>query len=472
MVGNSSEAKRARAKRRSRDRRGRFLKESEKLTLYNGQHIHRMLPINDPGISEKIFSIDESPFDVQHLEAKDANLKVVIMGPKRSGKTTYVQALINYLSNQLAIQMRARLLAEGDDPLTLKRMQEMEDFITQGNLPLATQSAKPYASGQGPANFSDPRKPMKFVFENGQPVPIRSLQITDVAGEDMDSIETMRLYADAIAEADLIIFLVDPLQIKHVRVALAGRPLPEEGGADPFRVLLNLGDLMQEIKPQVNPKQKYAVVISKFDGIEELSNSSDNHMSGTITSGLAVTRDPMTNKKATATELADLQDNLRVHNESIAILERLKAGDFLTLVKNKLPLAQYFVVSALGHSTYNDRLDSAGISSFRISDPLRWAAATTPSDQTMILAIRDMYDNEGTSSRFVVSNNQADPLENSTVSPSPKTQPLYRPQQAQEVDESEIEVSDQSEDYEEAAAIEEETAIEEDNTDGESESKA
>jgi hypothetical protein len=481
MVGNSSEAKSARAKRRSRDRRGRFLKESEKLTLYNGVHIHRMLPINDPGISEKVFSIDESPFEVSHLEAKDANLKIVIMGPKRSGKTTYVQALINYLSNQLAIQMRARMLAEGDDELTLKRMQEMEDFITQGNLPLATQSAKPYASGQGPANFSDPRKPMKFLFENGQPVPIRSLQITDVAGEDMDSIETMRLYSEAIAEADLIIFLVDPLQIKHVRVALAGRPLPEEGGADPFRVLLNLGDLMQEIKAEVNPKQKYAVVISKFDGIEELSNSPDNHMSGTITPGLAVTRDPMTNKKATATELADLQDNLRVHNEAIAILERLKAGDFLTLVKNKLPLAQYFVVSALGHSTYNDRLDSAGISSFRISDPIRWAAATKPSDQTMILAMKDMYENEDTSSRFVVNATTLAPVPNLTVSPSPKSEPLYATEQAEDEDESEIEVPDQTEDEVQEASIDEdnqdgddveETSIDEDNQDGEPESKA
>jgi outer membrane biosynthesis protein TonB len=60
----------------------------------------------------------------------------------------------------------------------------------------------------------------------------------------------------------------------------------------------------------------------------------------------------------------------------LAILERLRAGDFVTLVKNKLPSAQYFVVSALGHSSYNDRMDSAGISSFRISDPIRWAAST------------------------------------------------------------------------------------------------
>jgi hypothetical protein len=84
----------------------------------------------------------------------------------------------------------------------------------------------------------------------------------------------------------------------------------------------------------------------------------------------------MTNSLATSEKLADIQDNARVHNEALAILERLRAGDFVTLVKNKLPFAQYFVVSALGHSSYNDRMDSAGISSFRISDPIRWAAAT------------------------------------------------------------------------------------------------
>lgn len=450
MVGNTSDAKRARAKRRSRDRRGRFLKESEKLTLYNGSHIHRMLPIKDPTITETIFSIDETRFAVEHVEAKDANLKVVIIGPKRSGKTTYVQALINYLRNQLAIQMRARLIAEGDDEYTIKKLQEMEGFITQGNLPLATQSAKPFASGSGPISLNDPRKPMKFVFENGESVPIRSLQITDVAGEDMDELETMRLYKDAISQADLVIFLVDPLQIKHVRVALAGRPLPQEGGADPFKVLLNLGTLIDEIRPTLNVGQKYAVVISKFDGIEELSDTDHTHMSGTITPGIAVTRDPMTNRKATPTELADLEDNLRVHNEAIAILERLKAGDFLTLVKNKLPLAQYFVVSALGHASYNDRLDSAGISSFRISDPIRWAAATKPTVQTMVATVKGLYEDESAGGKVPGSGLQ-EPVAapNLSVKPEPLAEPFFsNPQADEEPAEPEIEVSpDQAEEY-------------------------
>jgi hypothetical protein len=376
MVGNSTEAKSARAKRRSRDSKGRFKSEAEKFTLYPGTQFHRMVPIVDPAVSETIFSIDETQYPVQSSPARDAQLKVVIMGPKRSGKTTYVQALVNYLSNQLAVQMRSRLIAEDNDEYTIKKLQEMESFISLGNLPQATQSASPFASGSGPASLDDPRQPMKFLFENGESVPIRSLHLTDVAGEDMDKLETMRHYSDSVANADLIVFLVDPLQIKQVRVALAGRPLPQEGGADPFNVLLNLATLMKEIEGRVKPNQKFAVVISKFDGIEDLSVSSDNPMSGTITPGLAVTRDPMTNSRATSESLADLQDNIRVNNEAIAILERLRAGDFLTLVKNKLPMAQYFVVSALGHASYNDKMDSAGISSFRISDPLRWAAAT------------------------------------------------------------------------------------------------
>lgn len=375
MVGNSREAKRERARRQSREK-GRFKKESEKFTLYDANHFTRLIPVKNPAISETIFSIDETEYPIQSSRAQDVSLKVVIMGPKRSGKTTYVQALINYLNNQLAVQMRARLLPEDNDEYTLKKMQEMESFVTEGNLPQATQSASPFASGSNATSLTDPRKPMKFFFENGEPVPIKRLEITDVAGEDMDKLETMKLYSKQVAEADLIIFLVDPLQIKQVRVALAGKPLPQEGGADPFNVLRNLGELIQQNQERLNVNQKYAVVISKFDGIEDLSATPDNHMSGTITPGLAVTRDPMTNTEATFDKLADIQDNARVHNEALAILERLRAGDFVTLVKNKLPSAQYFVVSALGHASYNDRMDSAGISSFRISDPIRWAAST------------------------------------------------------------------------------------------------
>ena len=375
MVGNSREAKRERALRRKREK-GKFAKESEKFTLYDANHFTRLIPVKNPAISETIFSIDETEYPIQSSRAQDVSLKVVIMGPKRSGKTTYVQALINYLNNQLAVQMRARLLPEDNDEYTLKKMQEMESFVTEGNLPQATQSASPFASGSNATSLTDPRKPMKFFFENGEPVPIKRLEITDVAGEDMDKLETMDLYSKQVAEADLIIFLVDPLQIKQVRVALAGKPLPQEGGADPFNVLRNLGELIERNQERLSPNQKYAVVISKFDGIEDLSSTPDNHMSGTITPGLAVTRDPMTNTEATFDKLADIQDNARVHNEALAILERLRAGDFVTLVKNKLPSAQYFVVSALGHASYNDRMDSAGISSFRISDPIRWAAST------------------------------------------------------------------------------------------------
>ena len=376
MVGNSREAKRQRAFRRSREKSGRFKAEQEKFTLYDANHFSRLLPVSNPSLTETIFSIDQTEYPISTSPAVDVELKVVIMGPKRSGKTTYVQALINYLSNQFAVQMRARLIAEGSDEYTLKKMQEMESFITQGNLPQATQSASPFVSGAGASSLTDPRKPMKFIFENGESVPIKKLHITDVAGEDMDRLETMRHYADSIAEADLVVFLVDPLQIRQVRVALAGKPLPQEGGADPFNVLLNLSEMMAERVDVTNPNQKFAVVISKFDGIEDLSGTPDNHMTGTITPGLAVTRDPMTNSQATTDKLADIQDNARVHNEALSILERLRAGDFVTLVKNKLPFAQYFVVSALGHSSYNDRMDSAGISSFRISDPIRWAAAT------------------------------------------------------------------------------------------------
>jgi hypothetical protein len=431
MVGNSTQAKSERAKRRSRDSRGRFKSESEKFTLYPGTNFHRMVPIVDPAVNETIFSIDETQYPVQANPAVDTDLKVVIMGPKRSGKTTYVQALVNYLSNQLSVQMRSRLIAEDSDEYTIKKLQEMESFISLGNLPQATQSASPFASGSGPASLNDPRKPMKFLFENGESVPIRRLHLTDVAGEDMDKLETMRLYSDSLAEADLIVFLVDPLQIKQVRVALAGKPLPQEGGADPFNVLLNLATLMKEIEQSVKPNQKFAVVISKFDGIEDLSTSSDNPMSGTITPGMAVTRDPMTNSKATSTALADLQDNIRVNNEAIAVLERLRAGDFLTLVKNKLPMAQYFVVSALGHASYNDKMDSAGISSFRISDPIRWAAATMIQEQISNTSVQTSNTAETEPAEWT------DARSSSVVAPSPTKENMILSQESAEYEQAE-----------------------------------
>jgi hypothetical protein len=199
-------------------------------------------------------------------------------------------------------------------------------------------------------------------------VPLSSVQLVDVAGEDMDSLETMRFYKDALLKADLVIFLMDPLQLPTVQTALAGFPLPPKG-TDPFLVMQHLTSIFNENPGARNPNQHLAVTLSKFDSFGKISEMQGSPISGLIQNGMQITRDPNSN----ASYLYNQLDGHLVQEEILSILERLGIAPFRSLVQNTFGLAaRYFVISSLGHGTHAAQMDAAGITSYRVSDPIRW----------------------------------------------------------------------------------------------------
>lgn len=309
----------------------------------------------------------------------NASLSVVLIGAKQSGKTTYVQALLNYFEQQLSATLGAKLMPlDETDQIAVQRLDEMRKFVSSGRLPEATRSARPFMNQapDAPKDPMDPTKSLNFKFFNGGDVPLSEIKLIDVAGEDMDSLETMKFYEKAIRKADLIIFLMDPLQLGQVRAILSGTPLPPQG-TDPFTVLNNLIQVLEQSPEERNPKQKVAITLSKFDSFESITEMSGNAMTGLIQKGMQLTRDPNTN----AQYLYNSMDGSVLESEILGILERLNIAPFTALVRNSFPInsARYFVVSSLGHSTHAERMDSAGITSYRISDPIRWAISSSRS---------------------------------------------------------------------------------------------
>jgi hypothetical protein len=141
--------------------------------------------------------------------------------------------------------------------------------------------------------------------------------------------------------------------------------------------LNNLIQVLEEAPDQRNPKQKVAITLSKFDSFESITEMSGNAMTGLIQKGMQLTRDPNTN----AQYLYNSMDGSVLESEILGILDRLNIAPFTSLVRNSFPgdSARYFVVSSLGHSTHAERMDSAGITSYRISDPIRWALSASRS---------------------------------------------------------------------------------------------
>lgn len=323
-----------------------------------------------------VFSIDERVGNFPTVSLSEAaintELKIVLVGAKQSGKTTFVQALLNYFEQQLSQIMRARLvLNDESDQISKLRLEEMHKFVQSGILPPGTRSARQFMSAApgAPKDPSDPTQPLNFKFFNGGNVPLASVKLVDVAGEDMDSLETMRFYQDALLKADLVLFLMDPLQLPSVQTALAGFPLPPQG-TDPFLVMQHLTTIFNENAANRNPNQRLAVTLSKFDSFEKISSMQGSPISGLIQKGMQITRDPNSN----ASYLYNQLDGHLVQEEILSILDRLQIAPFKSLVHHTFGLAaRYFVISSLGHGTHAAQMDAAGITSYRVSDPIRWA---------------------------------------------------------------------------------------------------
>lgn len=319
-------------------------------------------------IIDSVIASQSQPLSEDAVQQK--TLSVAILGAKQSGKTTYLQALLNYFDQQFSAKYSTKLTAPEGNTLSESRLLALQEFIKSGTLPEATTSAGPFAlKGDAPGNEKDPRTPIQFEF-GGKASPIKNIDIYDLAGEDMDSPQSMAFYEDQLAKVDLIILLVDPMQ-GTLREVLRGAVAAPPKGTAPFDVLMNLEGVIEKVGNR-NPAQKLAVVVSKFDGIEVAAEMKGTPIFDMLDKGLSMTRDVNTN----STMQYNDRDGITLDKEALALIG--KFGDmaaFTRALKDSEVFGRKrcFIVSSLGHSTDATRMDKAGITSFRISDPILWA---------------------------------------------------------------------------------------------------
>lgn len=296
-------------------------------------------------------------------------LSIALVGAKRSGKTTYAQALLHYIEKQFTENFASRVFPGDGDELAKHKLETVHSFVKDGALPPGTKSARLFSSSVEAVELEDPRRGAKFEFQ-GAHTPLGSIELFDLAGEDMDSVEDLQLYADQLRSADLIIFLLDPMQIQTVETVAAGRLAMPGRSTDPFVVLSNLEKVLGPFEERTNKNQKLAITISKFDALVKAFESEASQFQGALSKGMAVTRDP----NAFTRQAYNAYDGREVDAEVRAILKALGQDAFAAIAQDGKRFSQenvkFFVVSALGHDTRNR---ANGISSFRIGDPIRWA---------------------------------------------------------------------------------------------------
>ncbi|MGO9351056.1 MAG: TRAFAC clade GTPase domain-containing protein [Mycobacterium sp.] len=284
---------------------------------------------------------------------------VAMAGAPGTGKSTYLAVLINQLQlvcESLGASMESATRATAD---AYARHYEAPLFAQRGLIP-------PTPTMQDLA----PIRRESLIFSvgswNGRR---RFLVIRDAAGEDLESADLDAPPFRYFRNADAVLFMFDPLRIKAIRDQLSDL-LPDQsyGGGDPRTVLSNV---LRAIGPG---RPKLAVILSKFDALQALSDVEGSEWSDIMSNaGAAYLRDN------SASRSYDERDGQLLHEEARSLLVRLHGASIVTAVENPasgVRLAhRYFTVSALGQAPAGRRLSSRGIAPFRCVDPLRWVTS-------------------------------------------------------------------------------------------------
>ena len=323
----------------------------------------------------------DKPGRPQCLANPNRKLKIAIIGAKASGKTTYVSALLQYLEHQFGPSFGGRLAPKPGDAKALERSSQLANFVRSGIALDATDTAVNFLDSPVGASVADPRTKFTYKMLISATSPVGEFEFLDVAGEDLATVETMDYYRDALQEADLIIFLFDPLQLPEVRNLLVGMmALPPSNAASPAVIWENLKEVAGPIGSRKNPNQKVAVTMSKFDALTLAMSSGNFAFSEALDSAMALNRDPYASNPSQPSPGASKDfnrlDGAAVSAETKALLRLVGLSVEADLDKDPNGWGElnvgYFSVSALGQGVKGR---THGISSFRIGDPIRWALA-------------------------------------------------------------------------------------------------
>ncbi|GAB3197973.1 hypothetical protein GCM10027261_24340 [Geodermatophilus arenarius] len=297
---------------------------------------------------------------LQSQAAATDPVTVTVVGARGTGKTTFLVRLCDWVEKVWGPATGAP--ATPLDSHTVGRLQAMRESLTDGRALPSTMTVE-----QNP----DLLTPMLMTLDQwgGR---ARTLALYDVAGEDTERPGALAPYGPTMARSDALLFLLDPLQIEDVRNFLEGQiPLPPVAG-NPLTVLNNVITEIRRRAQETGPlRMPLMVAVSKLDGIHEAVGTPGTDLSELLNGGSALMHDPTSGDSLAF----DPYDRYQVHEETRSLLLRLNAMQFLSLAEGSFSRVEYFSLSALGHSPAGATLSEAGVSSFRVPDPLRWLVA-------------------------------------------------------------------------------------------------
>jgi hypothetical protein len=221
------------------------------------------------------------------------------------------------------------------------------------------------------------REPMMFQFTERRPDGsnrLRILVLRDVAGEDLEARGGRDNSLGFYSRADAVVALIDPLTVPQIRALLADLvPGDTLIGGDGLAVLRHVIDLMGDGIPGARTPIPLAVVLSKVDTLQQLTEVKNTLWAKIMDRpGSPLQRDP-----SLASPGFDATDGDLLHAEVAGLLEELGARSLTAMLRDRVDTYHYFATSALGVSPEGKDVPPGGISPFRAVDPFKWILDVT-----------------------------------------------------------------------------------------------
>lgn len=280
---------------------------------------------------------------------------IALVGPKTSGKSTYIAVLVRELHERVGEAFGAALSAM-DDRTSQRTEAQHKDLFEMGNLPALTPPAALDLTYPQLYRFTVPRRRR---LPGRRPLS-SALAFFDTAGEDLKTEDSTARYVPYLAEADGIILTVDPLQFGAVRDSLgrSAGPLPEQE-TPPDRIVSVIAQIIRDQRnwPESRPIPKpLAVTLTKSDVLAPLFTPGSPLLAPSHHDGYF-----------------DDQDRLKVDDEARALVQDWDGGALRRQIEADFASHSFFAVSALGGAPEDESTAPAlGIRPIRTEDPVLW----------------------------------------------------------------------------------------------------
>lgn len=315
----------------------------------------------------RCFSVDGAVDLEQKKKApskpSELELSMTVIGPSGSGKSSFLASLTHYMQEQYELLLRAELVENDEAQNSLRGAARR--LSVQGDLP--ARGIPITGSNENPTST------LRLVSKSA--LPLRKLKVVDTSGVDFSNPESLELASEFLLSSDLLVVTIDPTRnptVAELSSGLVSKPDNFKESDEPFWLMETIVNFLNANSAARNPKQRVAICVTKFDAIEVANEIYGTSLTGTIRSGMAMSRDPHLLWSGEYLESFGLLQDKEVKT----LLGRVSGyGPFLQLVQDSFDSksVRFFGVSALGRSNFSKTLGGGGLTPTRISDPLRWA---------------------------------------------------------------------------------------------------